>query len=159
LTNSAQSSDSRETGTEWRSFGQDNNAQSVGFAMGHGDWNPRRVDRTWGSEFRLPVLVSIFRFQTLQAIVLNLVVSLVTVFFSFFFRSAVVDFARVLANTPVILNILAGSLIGSYVGVHVAVKMKGQTLTKIVVILLVFLSMVLIAHDLIFRGDLESRVS
>jgi len=111
-----------------------------------------------GAEFRLPVLIGIFRFQTLQAIVLNLVVSLVTVFFSFFFRIAVVDFAQVVGHTPVILNILVGSLIGSYAGVHFASKKSERSLTKIVVVLLVLLSMVLIAHDFIFRGDLKMTI-
>ncbi|WP_019501652.1 sulfite exporter TauE/SafE family protein [Pseudanabaena sp. PCC 6802] len=36
-----------------------------------------------GAEFRLPVLVSIFNYRTLQAIIINLIVSLVTVTFSF----------------------------------------------------------------------------
>ena len=41
-----------------------------------------------GAEYRLPVLVAAFRFGTLQAIILNLVISLVTVFFSFIFRTS-----------------------------------------------------------------------
>lgn len=73
-----------------------------------------------GAEFRLPVLVSIFNYRTLQAIIINLIVSLVTVTFSFIFRSGVVGLENVAANWAVIVNILAGSLIGSYIGVHYA---------------------------------------
>ena len=69
-----------------------------------------------GAEFRLPVLVNVFRYRTLQAIVINLIVSLVTVTFSLIFRSGIVGLDNILVNLPVVLNILAGSLIGSYVG-------------------------------------------
>ena len=67
-----------------------------------------------GAEFRLPVLVGIFNYRTLQAIVVNLIVSLVTVTFSFIFRSGIVGLENVVANGATIVNILAGSLIGSY---------------------------------------------
>ena len=77
-----------------------------------------------GAEFRLPVLVSIFNYRTLQAIIINLIVSLVTVTFSFIFRSGVVELENVAENWAVVINILAGSLIGSYVGVHYATRIN-----------------------------------
>lgn len=104
-----------------------------------------------GAEFRLPVLVGVFRFRTIQAIVINLIVSLVTVVFSFIFRAGFVNLDRIIAHGSVILNILAGSLIGSYLGVHFATKIKEEALSKIVVLLLVFLSAVLIGHDFLFH--------
>ncbi|MBD2527141.1 sulfite exporter TauE/SafE family protein [Nostoc sp. FACHB-133] len=103
-----------------------------------------------GAEFRLPVLVSIFNYRTLQAIIINLIVSLVTVTFSFIFRSGVIGVENVFANLTVIINILAGSLIGSYVGVHYATQINERTLNRVVVVFLFFLSFVLIAHNLIF---------
>jgi hypothetical protein len=39
-----------------------------------------------GAEFRLPVLLTVFGYATLPAVIVNLVVSLVTVVFSFIFR-------------------------------------------------------------------------
>jgi uncharacterized membrane protein YfcA len=107
-----------------------------------------------GAEFRLPVLVSVFNYRTLQAIIINLMVSLVTVTFSFIFRSGVVGLENVAENWAVIINILAGSLIGSYVGVHYATRINDRVLNRIVVVFLVFLSVVLIGHNLIF--SLES---
>lgn len=107
-----------------------------------------------GAEFRLPVLVSIFNYRTLQAIIINLIVSLVTVTFSFIFRSGVVGLENVAANWVVIVNILAGSLIGSYVGVNYATQINERVLNRVVVIFLIFLSVVLIGHNLIF--SLES---
>lgn len=107
-----------------------------------------------GAEFRLPVLVSIFNYRTLQAIIINLIISLVTVTFSFIFRSGVLGLENVSANWAVIINILAGSLIGSYVGVHYATRINERVLNRVVVGFLIFLSIILIGHYLIF--SLES---
>lgn len=109
-----------------------------------------------GAEFRLPVLVSIFNYRTLQAIIINLIVSLVTVTFSFIFRSGVIGLENVAANWAAIINILAGSLIGSYVGVHYATRINERALNRVVVAFLVFLSVVLIGHNFIFSvGSLQ----
>jgi uncharacterized membrane protein YfcA len=103
-----------------------------------------------GAELRLPVLVSIFNYRTLQAIIINLMVSLVTVTFSFIFRSGIIGLDNVFANLTVIINILAGSLIGSSVGVNYATKINEKTLNRVVVVFLFFLSFVLIGHNFIF---------
>jgi uncharacterized protein len=103
-----------------------------------------------GAEFRLPVLVSIFNYRTLQAIIINLIVSLVTVTFSFIFRSGVIGLENVFANLTIIINILAGSLIGSYLGVNYATKINERTLNRVVVVFLFLLSFVLIGHNFIF---------
>jgi uncharacterized membrane protein YfcA len=103
-----------------------------------------------GAEFRLPVLVSIFNYRTLQAIIINLIVSLVSVTFSFIFRSGVIGIENVVANLAVILNILAGSLIGSYLGVNYATRINERALNRVIIIFLIFLSFVLIGHEFIF---------
>lgn len=103
-----------------------------------------------GAEFRLPVLVSIFNYRTLQAIVINLIVSLVTVTFSFIFRSGIIGLENIASNWVAIVNILAGSLIGSYMGVHYATLINEKVLNKVVVVFLIFLSVVLIGHNFIF---------
>ncbi|HEV3468194.1 MAG TPA: sulfite exporter TauE/SafE family protein [Pyrinomonadaceae bacterium] len=103
-----------------------------------------------GAEFRLPVLVSIYKFRTLQAIVINLIVSLVTVIFSFIFRAGLVSLNH--SHVPVVLDILCGSLIGSYIGVRFATRISESLLTRIVAVFLVALSLVLIAHDFIFHA-------
>lgn len=82
-------------------------------------------------------------------------VSLVTVFFSFIFRTELVNLDRIAAHAPIIINILAGSLIGSFAGVHFATRINEQALTRIVVLFLVVLSVVLIGHHVIFhQGNL-----
>lgn len=109
-----------------------------------------------GAEFRLPILVSIFNYRTLQAIIINLMVSLVTVTFSFLFRSGITGLENIAANGMVIINILAGSLIGSYVGVHYATRINERVLHRIVVVFLICLSLVLIGHHFIFSfGTLQ----
>lgn len=99
-----------------------------------------------GAEFRLPVLVGIFQFSTLHAVVINLAVSLVTVCFSFVFRASTIPFAQVADSWPIILNLLTGSLFGSYLGVHFATKINERMLNRIVLVFLVFLGFVLISH-------------
>ncbi len=109
-----------------------------------------------GAEFRLPVLVSIFHYQTLQAVMVNLVVSLVTVTCSFVFRSGIVGLENIAVHWQVIVNILAGSLLGSYWGVHHATRINPRALNRIVVLFLLCLSVVLLGHDLIFSlGSLQ----
>lgn len=104
-----------------------------------------------GAEFRLPVLVGIFRFQTIQAIMINLVVSLMTVFFSFLFRSATIPYCEVWANWSIIANLLIGSLTGSYMGVYFASRLNEKKLNRIVMIFLIFLGLTLLSHGLIFE--------
>jgi len=107
-----------------------------------------------GAEYRLPVLVAAFRFGTLQAIILNLVISLVTVFFSFIFRTSSISLETVLSSGFLVLNLLAGSLIGSYTGAHYASKIKEGALNYVVMVLLVFLSfLVMSEHYFSFSSE------
>ena len=85
-----------------------------------------------GAEFRLPVLVGLFQFSTLHAVVINLAVSLVTVCFSLVFRASAIPLAQVADSWPIIFNLLAGSLFGSYLGVHFATKINERMLNRIV---------------------------
>lgn len=106
-----------------------------------------------GAEFRLPILVGVFNYRTLQAIIINLLVSLVTVTFSFIFRSGAIGLGNVVSNLPIIINILAGSLIGSYFGVQYATRINERALNRIVVIFLIIISFILIGHELIFSAQ------
>jgi uncharacterized membrane protein YfcA len=106
-----------------------------------------------GAEFRLPLLVSWFRFRILDSIVINLIVSLITVVFSLIFRTGLIQLERIIFHTPVMLNILAGSLIGSYFVAGFAAKVSPKSLKRIVVILLLSLSLVLMGHDFIYQNE------
>ena len=112
-----------------------------------------------GAEFRLPLLITIFGFATLPAVVVNLVVSLATVFFSFIFRLRVIDLGGVASNLSVIVNILAGSLIGSYFGARLAAYIGERALRRMVVVLLILLSVLLMSHEIIVdSGSAQLRV-
>lgn len=64
-----------------------------------------------GAEFRLPLLITLFGFPGLEAVILNKAMSLVVVATALPFRTAAVPFGDVLAHWPIIVNLLAGSLI------------------------------------------------
>jgi uncharacterized membrane protein YfcA len=102
-----------------------------------------------GAEVRLPLLLTVFGYATLAAVVVNLAVSLVTVVFSFIFRLNTIGLSVVAANISVILNILAGSLIGSYFGARLATYIDERSLRRMVVVLLLMLSLLLMSHEII----------
>ena len=108
-----------------------------------------------GAEFRLPVLVGWFRFPLLPAIVVNLLVSLVTVVVSLGFRAQTQGIAPLLHQWPVALNILAGSMLGSYVGVHFATRVSERALAAAVAVavVLALLGLLLIGHEWLFTHD------
>lgn len=106
-----------------------------------------------GAEFRLPVLIDIFKYRILTAIIFNLIVSFVTVVFSFLFRAKYIDISCVVTNFPIILNLLSGTLIGSYMGVNLATKINEQTLYRIVTALLISLIAILIGHNFIMHNQ------
>ena len=97
-----------------------------------------------GAEFRLPLLIGVFRFGALEAVILNKAMSLVVVATALPFRAGTVPFADVAAHWPVILNLLAGSLIGAWIGAGWATRLKSETLYKVLAILMVGIAAVLL---------------
>ena len=112
-----------------------------------------------GAEFRLPVLVRYFKFTTLQAIIINLIVSLATVVFSLIFRSASIPFTGVGRNFNLILNLLAGSLIGAFAGAGLSTRINSRELDRIVCTFLLLLGIFMIIHALIPFNHLELPAS
>lgn len=102
-----------------------------------------------GAEFRLPVLVGRFRFEALEAVILNKVISLVVVAAALLFRSRAIPFDETLAHANVVLNLLAGSLIGAWFAAGHAVRLSGPTLNRLVLILLTTLAVLMLAEALI----------
>ncbi len=101
-----------------------------------------------GAEFRLPLLIGVFRFAALEAVILNKAMSLVVVATALHFRAATVPFADIAGNWPILLNLLAGSLIGAWVGAGWATRLKSATLYKVLAILMVGIAAVLMfGHD------------
>ncbi|WP_353656326.1 sulfite exporter TauE/SafE family protein [Geitlerinema sp. P-1104] len=102
-----------------------------------------------GAEFRIPVLAKVFHYSPLPMVIINLMISLVTVTFSLVFRSGVIGLETVIAHGGIILNLLCGSLLGSYLGVRYATAINEQALRRIIVVFLVVLSLVLLGHNVI----------
>jgi uncharacterized protein len=101
-----------------------------------------------GAEFRLPLLIGPFRFPALEAVILNKAMSLAVVAFALPFRMGAVPFAPVAASWPVIVNLLAGSLLGAWFGAGWATRMSSKTLYRTISLLLVAIAAVLLLdHD------------
>ena len=101
-----------------------------------------------GAEFRLPLLIALFRFRGLEAIILNKATSLIVVASALPFRTAAVPVADVVAQWPIIVNLLAGSLAGAWAGAEWATRLKTTTLYRIIAVLLVVIAAILVfAHD------------
>ncbi|MCW2276550.1 TSUP family transporter [Rhodoblastus acidophilus] len=98
-----------------------------------------------GAEFRLPLLIGVFRFRALEAVILNKAMSLIVVAAALPFRAATVSFAAVTANWPIIVNLLAGSMLGAWLGAGWATKLSSRNLYRTLATL-----MVLIAGALVF---------
>ncbi|MDH2354043.1 sulfite exporter TauE/SafE family protein [Bradyrhizobium sp. SSUT112] len=101
-----------------------------------------------GAEFRLPLLISLFRFCGREAVVLNKATSLIVVASALPFRARAVPFVEIYVHWPVILNLLAGSLVGAYAGASWATRLKSETLYKVIAaLLLVIAGVLLFAHN------------
>jgi uncharacterized membrane protein YfcA len=96
-----------------------------------------------GAEFRLPLLIGVFGFAALEAVILNKATSLIVVATALPFRAGSVPLDQVLSQWPIILNLLAGSLAGAWIGAGMAVRMKSRTLYRVLAGLLVMIAAVL----------------
>ena len=106
-----------------------------------------------GAEFRLPLLIGAFRFAALEAVILNKAMSLVVVASALPFRTAAVPFDAVAAHWAVIVNLLAGSLLGAWLGAGWATRLKSETLHRVIAVLLVAIAAVLLlGHDAAGEG-------
>lgn len=97
-----------------------------------------------GAEFRLPLLIGLFGFLALPAVIMNKAMSLVVVGSALVFRAKVVPIDEVAAHWTIILNLLAGSLLGAWLGADWATQMKPRTLCRVLSALLLFISLVLV---------------
>jgi hypothetical protein len=97
-----------------------------------------------GAEFRLPLLISLFGFPALEAVILNKAMSLIVVATSLPFRFTAVPFSAVAAHWPIILNLLAGSIIGAWLAASWANRLTSATLYKVIAVLLVAMALVLL---------------
>jgi uncharacterized membrane protein YfcA len=89
-----------------------------------------------GAEFRLPILIGLFGFGPLPAVIMNKAMSLVVVAFSLPFRMDSIPLSDVAAHWPVILNMLTGSIVGAWSGASWAIGLKTSRFYLIISLLL-----------------------
>lgn len=99
-----------------------------------------------GAEFRLPVLVGVFRLGTLEAVILNKAMSLVVVAAALLFRGGSLSPGILMDHLDVVLNLLAGSLVGAWWAAGHAMTMPRHWLNRIVMVMLVGLSLVMLSE-------------
>ncbi len=97
-----------------------------------------------GAEFRLPLLIGACRFAALEAVILNKAMSLLVVASALPFRAAAVPFGAVAAHWPIIVNLLAGSLLGAWFGAGWATRLRSQTLYRVIAVMLGLIDIVLL---------------
>jgi uncharacterized protein len=101
-----------------------------------------------GAEFRLPLLIKLFRFHGLEAVILNKAVSLIVVATALPFRASAVPLMEVADHWTIIVNMLCGSLLGAWVGAEWATRLKSAILYRIIAVILVVTAGVLLStHD------------
>lgn len=104
-----------------------------------------------GAEFRLPLLIGLFRFAALEAVILNKAMSLVVVAAALPFRAGTVPFGMIAEHWAVIINLLAGSLLGAWLAAEWATRLRSSTLYRIIAALLVVIAAILVSGHM-FNG-------
>ena len=97
-----------------------------------------------GAEFRLPLLIGLFGFAALQAVILNKVMSLAVVLTALPARLIALPATALASHWLVAVNLLAGSLAGAWVGASWATRMRTATLHRVLAGLLLLMAAALI---------------
>lgn len=101
-----------------------------------------------GAEFRLPLLLTVFGFVALEAVILNKAMSLIVVASALIFRGIAVPFDAVWSHFSIVLTLLAGSLVGAWLGADIATRMSARSLYRIIAVMLIGIAVVLLfAHE------------
>ena len=96
-----------------------------------------------GAEFRLPLLIGYFHFVALEAVIINKATSLVVVASALPFRLSAVPFDTIAGHWTIIVNLLAGSLIGAWLSAGWATRLKAQMHYRVIAVLLLAIAVVL----------------
>lgn len=95
-----------------------------------------------GAEFRLPLLIRLFGFVALQAVIVNKAMSLIVVLVAIPSRLLAVPLVDVASNWTIVVNLLLGSLVGAWLGASWATRMRAATLYRVLAALLVGIAVV-----------------
>ena len=113
-----------------------------------------------GAEFRLPLLIGFFRFAALEAVILNKAMSLIVVATALPFRAGAVPFGTVAPHWGIVVNLLAGSLLGAWFGAGWATRLTSRTLYRVIATMLFLIAgILLIGHDTTGSGPALTGVA
>lgn len=101
-----------------------------------------------GAEFRLPLLVGVFGFIALQAVIVNKAMSLIVILAAIPARLLAVPPQTLVDNLGIVANLLLGSLVGAWIGSSWAVRMATPTLYRTLAALLLLIAVVFAAEQL-----------
>lgn len=101
-----------------------------------------------GAEFRLPLLIGVFAFVALQAVIVNKALSLLVVATAIPARLLAVPLEELAPHWTIVVNLLAGSLFGAYLGATWATRMATRTLYRVLSVLLVLIAVALVTTHL-----------
>lgn len=93
-----------------------------------------------GAEFRLPLLIAAFGFAALAAVIMNKAMSLIVVVTALPARLVSVPWSEVSPYWFIVVNLLAGSLVGAWLGATWATRMRSATLYRVLAVLLVLIA-------------------
>lgn len=99
-----------------------------------------------GAEFRLPLLIGLFGFVALSAVIMNKAMSLIVVASALLFRTRSVPIEHLLEHWQVVVNLLGGSLLGAWWGASWAIRARPRTLYRVIAVLLVVIAAGLVLH-------------
>ncbi|MEU8413809.1 sulfite exporter TauE/SafE family protein [Amycolatopsis japonica] len=108
-----------------------------------------------GAEFRLPLLIGLFGFAALSAVILNKAMSLIVVITALPARLATVSAAELGAHWAIVVNLLAGSLLGAWAGAAWATRMRTATLYRVLAVLMVGMAAALVLTHITAVGALD----
>jgi uncharacterized membrane protein YfcA len=97
-----------------------------------------------GAEFRLPLLIGLFGFLALEAVIVNKALSLLVVATALPARLAAVPLATLVDHWPILLNLLVGTLIGAWAWAAWATRVRSTTLHRVLAGLLVLMAAALL---------------
>ena len=108
-----------------------------------------------GAEFRLPVLLGVFGFAALHAVILNKAMSLVVVITALPARLLALPYTEIATHWSIAVNLLTGSLAGAWLGASWATRMHSRTLYRVLATLLVLIALTLVVSHLGDHGSLD----
>ena len=112
-----------------------------------------------GAELRLPLLIGLFGFAALQAVIMNKALSLIVVVTALPARLVAVPFDTVSSYWFVVVNLLAGSLIGAWIGATWATRMRSTTLYRVLAVLLVLIAVALAWNTIVLLFAVDIKIA